>query len=182
MGSQYDNTPGFKWALSKWQFCCFFFILPLGFSWRRPGWKPDVWRLDPEKLSLSKILSPFTHFPINGQNLHGGAFLRSLPHIQNGGTIEGHSYSNIKIVLQDFEIFRVTLLQTYFGTFQAHFNERGGLWASKWSHTSIACLRIEIRLQTKKLWSKCWSYIISEKSFCNSVTSLKIYFKKILSG
>ena len=36
---------------------------------------------------------------------------------------------------------------------------------------SIACLRLEIRLQIKKLWSKWWFYTISEQSFCNSVTS-----------
>ena len=36
---------------------------------------------------------------------------------------------------------------------------------------SIACLRLEIRLQIKKLWSKWWFYTISKQSFCNSVTS-----------
>ena len=46
-------------------------------------------------------------------------------------TIEGHSYSNLKHVLQDFKNLYVTLFKTGFDTLQVHFNQGGGLYASK---------------------------------------------------
>ena len=46
-------------------------------------------------------------------------------------TIKGNSYSNLQLVLQDFQIFYVTLFKTGFGTLQVHFNQWGGLYASK---------------------------------------------------
>ena len=36
---------------------------------------------------------------------------------------------------------------------------------------SIACLRLEIHFQIKKLWSKWWFYTVCKKGICNSVTS-----------
>ena len=46
-------------------------------------------------------------------------------------TIKGNSYLNLKLVLQDFQIFNVTLFKIGFGTLQVHFNQWGGLYASK---------------------------------------------------
>ena len=41
-------------------------------------------------------------------------------------TIKGNSYSNLQLVLQDFQIFYVTLFKTGFDTLQAHFNQGVG--------------------------------------------------------
>ena len=46
-------------------------------------------------------------------------------------TIKGNSYLNLKLVLQDFQIFYVTLFKIGFGILQVHFNQWGGLYASK---------------------------------------------------
>ena len=38
-------------------------------------------------------------------------------------TIKGNSYSNLKLVLPDFQKFYVTLFKTGFVTLQVHFNQ-----------------------------------------------------------
>ena len=68
-------------------------------------------------------------------------------------TIKGNSYLNLKLVLQDFQIFYVTLFKIGFGTLQVHFNQWGGLYASKWWETSY-----------RKFWmSQTWNPIPNKK-------------------
>ena len=66
-------------------------------------------------------------------------------------------------------------VQNMFWHFTGPFQSLGGAFVLQNNHRLpaefIACLRLEIAFQIKKLWTKWWFYTVCKKSLCNSVTS-----------
>ena len=69
-------------------------------------------------------------------------------------TIKGNSYLNLKLVLQDFQFFYVTLFKIGFGTYRSILTSEGVYMLQndeKLLTENFECLRLEIRFQIKKL-------------------------------